>query len=176
MLRTELYRLIAFALYPLWLLAGGCDYWCHRRTHIETTSGVTEARMHVAQYVCIVLIVALAALFRFSGPALWLAVVAVVAHTALAYIDVRYTFSRRLISPFEQHVHAVLYLVPILAIVLLALADADLTDEPHRLLRDLALPHILLLLGSVVVLGGVPVMEEFIRAWRRARPSSASAG
>jgi hypothetical protein len=176
MLRTELYRLIAFALYPLWLIAGGCDYWCHRRTRIESTSGVTEARMHVAQYVCIVLIVALAALFRFRGPALWVAVAAVVAHTVLAYIDVRYTFSRRLISPFEQHLHAVLYLAPILAIVLLALADADLAGEPDRSLRELSLPQILLLLGSAGVLGGVPVLEEFVRAWRRARQSSASVG
>ena len=176
MLRIELYRLIALGLYPLWLVAAGCDYWCHRRTRIESTSGVTEARMHVAQYVCVVLIVALAALFRFRGPALWIAVVAVVAHTVLAYIDVHYTFPRRLISPFEQHLHAVLYLVPILAIVLLALADAHPPGDADRSLRDLSPPQIALLLGSVAVLGGVPVFEEFVRAWRRARYSSAGVG
>jgi hypothetical protein len=43
-------RLLAFELYPLWLLAGGIDYVCHRWTRIEATAGPKESLLHVAEF------------------------------------------------------------------------------------------------------------------------------
>ena len=31
---------------PLWILAGLADWWCHRRTAIERTSGLRENLFH----------------------------------------------------------------------------------------------------------------------------------
>jgi hypothetical protein len=42
--------LLIGVLYPLWLLAGCIDYFCHRRTSIEQTSGIGECGFHVAQF------------------------------------------------------------------------------------------------------------------------------
>src|SRR5687768_2139549 len=42
--------LLNFILLPLWLAAGLVDYFCHRRTHIELTSGATESWLHLAQF------------------------------------------------------------------------------------------------------------------------------
>jgi hypothetical protein len=170
MLRTELYELVVFALYPAWLLAGGADYLCHRRTHIENTAGVTESLMHVAQYVCIALLVTVAALLHLSGLALWVASLAVIVHTLLSYIDVRYTFARRVISPFEQHMHAVLCIVPIVAVILLAMADQQSAGTVgDSSLRTLSIGQLYVLIGLVTFVSGGPVIEELIRTLRTAK-------
>lgn len=168
MLRAELYQFVAFVLYPIWLVAGAGDYFCHRRTKIETTSGVPESWMHVAQYACILTVVLVAVFWALRGSALWVAALATVAHTALSYVDVRYTFSRRVISPLEQHMHAVLCIVPIVAVVLLALADADAAKNGWRQ-HALSPIQIVLLSSSILVVGGAPVLEEFVRTSRRKR-------
>ncbi len=41
--------LLAWGIYPLWLIAGAADLWCHRRTDIRHTSGVVESTLHLAQ-------------------------------------------------------------------------------------------------------------------------------
>jgi len=172
-LQTALYQLIGFALYPLWLAAGAGDYLCHRRTKLEVTSGLPESQMHVAQYVCIAVTVIAAVFFSFVGSVLYLVATAVAVHTALSYFDVRYTFSRRVISPLEQHIHAVLCIVPIVAVVLLAMADAVSANQAS-LLRSPPLSPMLagLIIGSIVILSGAPLVEEFIRSFRATKQSA----
>ena len=36
-------------LYVLWLAAGAMDFWLHRASSIESTSGIPESRLHLAQ-------------------------------------------------------------------------------------------------------------------------------
>ncbi len=36
-------------LYVPWLTAGAMDLWLHRASSIESTSGIPESRMHLAQ-------------------------------------------------------------------------------------------------------------------------------
>ena len=57
---------LAWVLYPLWLAAGAADYLCHRRTHIERTSGAVESWLHVAQFLSIAALLALATLFAVT--------------------------------------------------------------------------------------------------------------
>ena len=40
------YNMILFLFLPLWILCGGFDYWCHRKTKIEENSGVKESVQH----------------------------------------------------------------------------------------------------------------------------------
>ena len=38
---------ILFCLWPLWMVAGVVDYFCHRATHIERNTGVKESILHI---------------------------------------------------------------------------------------------------------------------------------
>jgi hypothetical protein len=165
-----LYQLVIYGFYPLWLLAGAADYLCHRRTHIERTAGVHESWLHIAQFVTIVLIAAGLALFAARGAVLFALVVLVVVHTALSYVDVRYTQPRRFISPAEQHAHAFMDVLPLAAVAVIAVLDSEaaLDSQAATLWRQPALTPMQLtaLLGSLLVLGGIPVVEEMLRTRR----------
>jgi hypothetical protein len=172
------YALIVWGFYPLWLLAGGADYLCHRRAHIEDTAGLEESHLHVAQFASIVLLVVLAAVFALRGITLALASLLLVAHTALSYMDVHYTQPRRHISALEHHVHAFLVVLPITAVALLAVLDAQLTvvdGAASWRVRDASNGRPLaVLLLSLLLFGGLPLLEEWWRA-RRARARAAVA-
>jgi hypothetical protein len=158
------------------LVAAGIDYLCHRRTAIEKTAGWRESALHVLQYLCVAPTVVMAALFTMSGVMLWFAAAAMLIHSVLAYVDVRYTISRRFISPLEQHVHGVLTVVPPIAVTLLALADIDYGAE-HASLRaaaGLSTLQLVLIIGTTAVLGGIPVIEEGLRTIRMRGATSQS--
>ena len=40
---TLVLNVILYVLLPLWGIAGIVDWWCHRNTEIEKTSGLHEA-------------------------------------------------------------------------------------------------------------------------------------
>lgn len=165
-MRTTIYQVIAYGFYPAWLVAGAFDYWCHRRTAIERTSGFIESLYHVAQLATIALIVF--GIAFFAGSMTMFAIVAAtgVAHTVLSYLDVRFTERRRYISPLEQHVHAVLDVMPLVAIALwIALEWSNAQESFAVQLRDpmLGPAQSAAILLSVCVVAGGPVLEEL---WR----------
>src|SRR5690242_20855218 len=43
---TSMRRLTTYFIVPVWIGAGFLDYIWHRRTRIETTSGLSESLMH----------------------------------------------------------------------------------------------------------------------------------
>ena len=159
--------------YPLWLLAGFLDYLLHRRSDIESTSGHKESWFHVLQFAVLAVPMLLVTCFQFT-PLVFAAVLAfLLAHTLLAHADVTYTEGLRRISPLEQLVHAFMIVLPLAAAgILAAMHWGDIESLPWTLLpRDppLRLPTAALLLGSFFVLGGVPVLEEFLRTSGRLR-------
>jgi hypothetical protein len=106
----------------------------------------------------------------------------VMLHTALAYLDVRYTDSRRYISPVEQKVHGVMDMLPIVTLAILAVLNWQLIAahiyEPQyqaapptsQWLRNaLPLGDALLVVGSYLLLAGLPVFEEWCRSSRAAK-------
>lgn len=168
-LRTLLIGFIVYALYPAWLAAGAGDYLCHRRTRIEATSGTTESWLHVVQLLSIIAIVFVAAFLEITRSALALMAVVAVCHTVLSYVDVSYTDGRRHISPLEQHVHAFMDVLPLVAVGLLTILywPEGGSGEAWRWKDDaLGLSHRTLLLGSLVLLGGAPAVEELVRTYR----------
>lgn len=171
-MRSTLYYLIAYGFYPAWLLAGAGDYWCHRRSAIERTSGQIESRYHLAQFATIAIIVLGIALFEGSAALFVIVIAAGLAHTSLSYFDVRFTEKRRYISPLEQHVHAVLDVIPLAAIALwIVLEWRDGAGTWGIALRDPMLSPLELtaVLVSVFIVAGGPVLEEFWRTVRVAR-------
>ena len=45
--RRLIRRTIQYFLVPVWLAAGVADWWCHKRSRIEGTTGMKESLMHL---------------------------------------------------------------------------------------------------------------------------------
>lgn len=167
-----------YGVVPAWLMAGFADYLCHRRSSIETTSGLRESLLHVLQ-LCEVGLPLLAVLFLDVNATVLLAmVVALAMHQATAAWDVRYANATRRVSPLEQHVHGVLEMAPIMATTLVAILNWQ--DVRHLLgggafeglsWRDppLPLPYLVCLLLAVLSLAILPYGEEVLRTARHRR-------
>jgi hypothetical protein len=174
--RELLLNFVWYVLFPVWILAGLADYLCHRRSDIEHTSGFKESVLHVLQ-AAEVGVPLLAALFlEINALVLCLMAVLVVAHTATAMWDVSYSTPRRYISPLEQHIHSYLEILPMVAVAIGAIVHWDAFRAPFTFelaLKDNPVPpvSIALVLGTVAVLNGLPLLEEVLRT-RRAQPIS----
>jgi hypothetical protein len=164
-MRSALSALLIWGIYPAWLLAGAGDYLCHRNTDIEHTSGATESWLHVAQLACLAIAFACAVLLQI-GAGVFVAMAALVlAHSALSYIDVRYTDGRRRIRPVEQAVHGFMDVLPLVAVALLGVQhweEIRAGSVTFALHPAVGLERVLLL-SSFVVLAGLPVIEELLR-------------
>jgi hypothetical protein len=167
-MRSWLFALLLWGIYPVWLLAGAADYLCHRRTDIERTSGTVESWLHLAQFGCLALALACALLLKFSVAVFVLMVALVLTHSVLSYMDVRYTDGRRRILPIEQTIHGFMDVLPLVAVALLGvqhwpeIRGGSMTVAP---VPSIDLPRVLLLL-SFVVLAGLPIVEELLRCFR----------
>lgn len=62
--------ILLWVVLPFWLLAGLGDYFCHRRTRIEETSGAPESKLHIAQFVQIVVPTLMGLFLRINLPIL----------------------------------------------------------------------------------------------------------
>ena len=160
------YQTVIWGFYPLWLLAGAIDYGCHRRTRLECTSGITESSLHVLQFLCIAVLALLLTQFVTRGAALTGAALIVLMHTVLSYVDVRYTQPRREISSLEQHAHAFLIVLPAMAVMTLAVTDLEL-GLPSGPRRAVSAWQSALLFLSLLVIAGLPTLEELLRTLRQ---------
>lgn len=167
-MRDSLSALLLWGIYPVWLLAGAGDYFCHHRTDIERTAGATESWLHLAQFGCLAVAFACALLLEISAAVFVLMVMLVLTHSLLSYIDVRYTEGRRHIAPIEQTVHGFMDVLPLVAVALLGVQHwpeiraGSVTFAP---LPSIELERMLLLL-SFVALAGLPIIEELLRCLR----------
>ena len=165
---------IAYALYIAWLVAGTCDFLCHRRTDLPRTSGVAESITHLLQLTVLAIAIVVGLAFRI-GPAVALLLLALVAtHAIVGYVDTRIAFVRgRVISPIEQHLHSVLDMAPIVSLMTLVGATwpAAVSGGAHMTLRDPALSGAtwLAILLPAGVLCVVPALLEFKAAAAHAR-------
>src|SRR5262245_23728349 len=105
---------------PLWFGAGIADWLCHRATAIERTSGVRESLLHLLQFAEVGAALLLVLLCEINALAFAILLGALALHEATAIWDVRYAARHRRVCPVEQHVHAVLEIMPLTAILLLA--------------------------------------------------------
>jgi hypothetical protein len=176
---------LLYCLFPLWLAAGVADYVCHRRAHIQATSGVGEAALHVLQAAEIGVPLVLGLFFEINALVLAIMIAAVIAHTCTALWDGYYTSSRRHISPFEQHIHSHLEYIPIVVVLLVVLLHWDALHLAHTMAgtspwalqlkrHPIPLHVIFAVLGPIVIVQGTLLMEEFLRSWRAGRSTSYS--
>jgi hypothetical protein len=176
-IETVTRRFVMYFIVPLWHAAGIADWWCHRRTAIEKTTGAKESLLHLLLLAEMGVPVLACLFFEINAPVLALMIAAFFAHEATSLWDVSYAVKRRKVTPIEQHVHSFLEMLPLMAasfIIVLhwpkfleLLGLAGKRDMKIRLKRDpLPAPYIIAALGAVVVFEVLPYLEELRRDWR----------
>src|SRR4051812_47845454 len=83
---------LLYFVIPLWLAAGFADYLFHRRSHIERTSGTRESLSHLVMLSEGAVAVVPGLFFEVNALLLVVAVVALIAHTVTAWIDVAFAY------------------------------------------------------------------------------------
>ena len=107
---------LLYFILPLWVLAGLTDYFLHRYTRIEENSGTKESILHILQLGEAGLPVIMALLFEINAFVIGIMLFVLIIHEVTALWDVYYAHTRRYISPWEQHVHSFLEVLPIMAV------------------------------------------------------------
>jgi hypothetical protein len=170
--------MLMYFVLPLWLAAGFADYLCHRATSIESTSGPKESLLHLLQ-LSEMAVPTLAAIFlEINALIILVMIVSLILHQLTAMWDVRYAYHRREVRPIEQHVHSVLEMLPLAALLIIVLVHwpqflalfgmgAEATDFALRL-KDPPLPwlYVTAILTLVVLFEVLPYLEELVRTLR----------
>jgi hypothetical protein len=111
---------LMFGVMPLWILAGLADWWCHRRTSIERTSGLRENLFHWLLFAEAGVALLAVAVLEVNAALLLLVLAAFLAHELTTFVELRYTVPRRDVRPMEQMVHSFMEILPLTSIALLA--------------------------------------------------------
>ena len=174
-------RYVLAVVLPLWMAAGSLDYFFHRRSRIEATSGTFEARLHVLGISISAAPVLAGLLLEIDAGVLALMGAGYLSHLGMTIWDVGYANKRREIVPFEQHLHALLELLPFTALSLIALAHRGQAralarggGEPARYAfrrKRKPLPGRILAatMGTFAAVVAVPYAEELLRCMRYER-------
>jgi hypothetical protein len=172
-------RLLQYGVVPLWIGAGLADWVCHRRTHIESTSGVQESAIHALMMAETSVPSMLGLLFEVDANVLAVTLAAFVLHQATAIWDVAYANDRREITPTEQHIHGLLEQAPAMAVMALLALHWDQArklvsgQRPKQRLRlkrrPLSLAYVLGMCTSITAFVAVPYGEELVRCLREHR-------
>lgn len=109
-----------FFVVPLWLLAGVADWSRHRMAHIERTSGSRESRLHLLLFAEMGPPLLAALFLDVNALILAFMIVMFVLHELTSFWDVSYAIGLRRVTPFEQHVHSFLEIIPLLGLSLIA--------------------------------------------------------
>lgn len=168
------------AVVPLWIFAGLADWWCHRRTGIEHTSGLPENIFHWFLLGEAGLALLAVALLEINAAVLLVVFAAFLAHELTTYLELRYTVPLRDVRPLEQMIHSFMELLPLVVLVLLALMKWDqvlaLFDEgtPDFDLRPKDDPwpagYLVWMASAVTLFNLLPMAEEGLRCLRSRTP------
>ena len=112
--------ILMYLVLPLWVAAGFTDWACHRATRIERTSGLKENLLHWVMFGEMGVGIVAVALFEIDAAVLLLVLVLFGVHELTVYWDLHYSTPRRYVGPFEQMVHSVMEILPLLSLALLA--------------------------------------------------------
>jgi len=174
----------AFAVVlPLWMAAGSSDWLLHRRSRIEATSGSYESRLHVLGIMMTAPPVLAGLLLEIDAGVLAIMAAGYVAHLGMTILDVAYADEKRRIVPTEQHVHALLELLPFAALSLVGLAHRDQLvgcgpERPRFALRrkrsPVPLRALVATMAAFTLTVALPYAEELTRCIRYERRAQAA--
>ena len=172
---------LLIALLPAWLLVGLADWWLHRTSTIEKTSGVRESVVHLVLSGQAAAAILPALLFEINGLILALTISMFVAHELTTNLDVHLAVPARVITPAEIRIHNFLTAVPFAGVLLVlathtdqaaALFGAGNTPVDFQLRwKTPALPTAYLLgwICAAAAFNVLPFLEELARCIRARR-------
>ncbi|PKV82875.1 diguanylate cyclase [Streptomyces sp. TLI_146] len=178
-------QFLLYGVLPLWVVPGLADWWMHRRTRIEDTSGVRESAVHALMMTEAGLPVTVGLLARINPLVLSTMGGAALAHGATALWDVNLATKEREVRPIEQHIHSFLEVLPLTAMAFAACLHPEAVratlrggpgpDDWKLLPKDRPLPaRYLAALAATITLGvALPYAEEMRRCLRARRVRAA---
>jgi hypothetical protein len=173
-------RYMNWFILPVWVASGVSDYLWHRRTHIETTSGEAESRMHLLMMAEAGPVVLAGLLLDINAGVLAIMIAGSAAHQLTAMWDVTFTSSRRMIPAGEQHTHSFLEMLPVAVTSaaicthweqFLALLGKGNEEARYgvRLRRPMPLKYVLGIGAVTLAFNILPHVEELLRCRRAAQ-------
>jgi hypothetical protein len=172
------WTILNWVVLPLWVFAGFLDYLCHRNARIEVATGERESAIHWLMISEVGLPILLAVFFKVNALILATAAILWVAHEITGYLDLRIAMATRQVTIFEHQVHSMLEVLPLAALLLLAVlhwdqakalvgvgstvADFGLRMKEFPKLVEIGPPGL-----TFVILTVLPYAEEFIRGFKR---------
>ena len=171
-------RYLLYYLMPLWTAAGVLDWFWHKQTDIEHTSGISESLIHALMFTEVGAPIILGLFLEINAGLLSAMAATFVVHEATAFWDVSYAIDHRHVKPNEQHTHSFLEVLPFMA---LSMASALHWDQLQAIfgighakpdwklrLKKQRLPAPYLLGIAGLIIGGVvvPYANELLRCWR----------
>jgi hypothetical protein len=175
---TAAQGILMYFILPVWLAAGFADYLCHRAASIQTTSGPKESLLHLAQFGEMAVPTLAAIFLEINALVFAVMLVSLVLHHLTAMWDVSYAYGMREVRPIEQHIHSVLEILPLAALLLIVAlhpsqflslfgVGADSAEFSIRL-KDPPLPwlYVSTMLTLVFLFEVLPYVEELVRGLR----------
>jgi hypothetical protein len=170
-------RYLLYFFMPLWFVPGLADWYWHKKTKIETTSGTFESLTHAVMMSAVGIPVTAALFFDINALVLVMMMAGVVVHEGVSYVDVSYARRRREVPAIEQHTHSFLEMLPFMGTsMMICLRPKQFAaifgrGEPARWKLEPKNPAltaryvtaVLACVGAFVVL---PYAEEFVRCYR----------
>lgn len=172
-------------LLPLWLAFGVADWWRHRTSFIESTTGWRESAWHLVMIGEASIAVLTAMFFEINALILGICILAFLAHEISTNLDVGYAAQRRLITAGEQRVHGYLTAIPVAVLLIICVthpgqlmalfgAGGETADFTLRWkAQPLPTPYLVtwLVLSPI---NGLLYVEEFLRCLRRQKTVTGS--
>jgi hypothetical protein len=174
---TPVWDALMYVVLPLWVVAGFIDYCCHRASHIEHANGARESALHWLMLGEVGVPILAAVFLKIDALLIAFMILCLVAHEVTGYLDLKLAMATRRVTPFEHQVHSVLEMMPLTALLLLAIlhwpqaealfgfgqatADFSLALKPPPAWSALIPP-----MAGFLILALAPYVEEFIRGLR----------
>lgn len=183
---TLLFNLVLYVCLPLWLIFGFLDWYCHKKSKIESTTGAKESFYHALMGVQVGLPVFLGLCFEINCLQFIIIFLILIAHEVVAHLDVQYALHKREISILEVHVHSFLETLPFVIVALIIIinwsAFVDFISfnwAGHMDLvwkqRPLDSKYVFGYFFTLIFLDVIPFVEEFIRCYRYKHSNSSEA-
>lgn len=118
---TPVWDVLVWVILPIWVLSGFADYLCHRAERMERSTGARESLFHWAMLGEAAAALAAVTWLRVDAAVFAFAIACLVAHEITSHFDARYARATREISVTELQIHALLEVIPLTALLLLAI-------------------------------------------------------
>jgi hypothetical protein len=162
-------------LLPAWIMFGLADWYFHRRSDIDHTSGWQESILHLFLTGQAGFAVLLAMFFEVTTLVAVILVIAYIAHELTTGADVTWAAPRRNVIAHEQRVHDYLTAIPFATLFTTIVINpmawqwivGDGAPDWSLHLRETLPPGWYLtvfLLGSAI--NALAYLEEFVRCWK----------